>query len=81
MSVAVTMTTGQLVVLLSSGEVVTVGTQRGARMQHVVTLADFAVHYHLPDPRETDLQLFVIHTYYGIFCKGELRYMQVTWYM
>jgi hypothetical protein len=42
-------------------------------MQHVVTLADFAVHYHLPDPRETDLQLFVIHTYYGIFCKGELR--------
>ena len=74
MSVTVAMTTSQLVLLLSSGEVVTVSTL-GSRvhMQHVLKLADFADHYRLSSFRDAGLQLFVIHTYYGIFCKGELR--------
>ena len=75
MSVTVAMTTRQLVLLLSSGEVVTVETLRsGAAIKHVVRLANFADHYRLPASQRAGLQLFVIHTYYGIFCKGELRY-------
>ena len=48
---------------------------RRTRATVVVRLADFSLRYRLPLPeiRKTDLQLFTVHTYYGIFCKGEIR--------
>lgn len=72
-SVTVAMTTSQLLLLLSSGEVVVVvHTQQQKRPQTkpVVHLKDFCVRYHMPG---SQVQLFSIHTHYGIFCKGELR--------
>ena len=37
-------------------------------------LKDFAIRYSLPESRHAELQLVTIQTYYGIFCKGQLRY-------
>ena len=74
LSVTVNSTTDQLLLLLSSGEVCCVQAQgRRTRTTVVVRLADFSLRYRLPEARKTDLQLFTIHTYYGIFCKGEIR--------
>lgn len=65
------MATSQLLLLLSSGEVVTVHMQRHRpQTRLVVRLKEFCVRYHLPG---SQLQLFAIHTHYGIFNKGELR--------
>ena len=64
----------ELLILLSSGEVLTIGS--GERPQgHVVNkLKDFSEHYLTPRPHTADIQLFSLHTYCGIFSKGEMRY-------
>lgn len=65
------MATSQLLLLLSSGEVVMMHMQRQRpRTRPVVRLKDFCLRYPLPG---SQLQLFAIHTHYGIFNKGELR--------
>lgn len=70
-SVTVAMATSQLLLLLSSGEVVMLHMVRQRpQTRPVVQLKDFCLRYHLPG---SQLQLFAIHTHYGIFSKGELR--------
>ena len=66
---------GQLLLLLSSGDVITIDTH-GDKHRHrtVVKLRDFPNHYPQTESgTTTDLELFSLHMYCGIFCKGDLR--------
>ena len=74
MSVTVSTAVEELLVLLSSGEVITIENVDRPRGRVVTKLNDFSEHYPQPRPHTAEIQLFSLHTYCGIFSKGDLRY-------
>lgn len=75
MSVTVGTTVEEVLILLSSGDVVTLCVHDGGIKEHTVTsLKDFSTHYPQPRPLSGDLELFSFHNYCGVFYKGDLRY-------
>ena len=68
------MVTADLLILLSSGDVLTLETH-GDRVQTytLATLKDFSEHYTQARSQKAELKLFSLHSYCGVFSKGELR--------
>jgi hypothetical protein len=72
-SVTVSTAVEELLVLLSSGEVITIDNVDRPRGRAVTKLKEFSEHYPQPRPHTAEIQLFSLHTYCGIFSKGDLR--------
>ena len=74
MSVTVNIDTKQLLLLLSSGEIITVHLSEDRVKSHCVTkLKDFPNHFPHTKSGSTDLLVFSFHTYCGVFSNGDLR--------